>query len=73
MDWHEAYLAWRIERLSPDQAGFTHPNPEYPWWRDKTARQAWAPVEYDFPEFNPLDAKMIKIDQLIGDLLRLAI
>src|ERR1035437_10381682 len=24
-------LAGKIERLSPDQAGLTQPNPEYPW------------------------------------------
>jgi hypothetical protein len=66
-------LAGRIERLSPDQAGFTRPNPEYPWWKDRSTRQAWAPMEYDFPEFNPRDPRMSRIDQLIGDLLRLAI
>ena len=66
-------LAWKIERLSPDQAGFTLPNPEYPWWKDRNAKQAWAPMEYDFPGFDPRDPRMSKIDQLIGDLLRLAV
>lgn len=66
-------LASKIERLSPDQAGFTRPNPEYPWWKDQAASHVWAPSEYNFPEFDPLDPKMVKIELLVGDLLRLAI
>ena len=64
-------LATRIEQLSPDQAGLTRPNAEYPW-EDQSSRQVLAPVEYSFPEFNPRDPKMAKIDRLIGDLLRIA-
>jgi hypothetical protein len=64
-------LARRIERLSPNQAGLTQPNPEYPW-EDQAARRIWAPAEYEYPEFEPLHPKMIKIARLIGDLLRLA-
>ncbi len=66
-------LAGRIERLSPDQAGFTQPNPEYPGWKDRSTGQAWAPVEYGFPEFDPRDPRMVKIQQLIGQLLRLSL
>ena len=62
-------LAAKIERLSPDQAGLNQPNPEYPW-QDPATHQVRAPVEYDFPEFDPRDPKMIKIDRLIDDLLR---
>jgi hypothetical protein len=62
-------LAARIERLAPDLAGLTRANPEYPWEVPAT-HQVVAPTEYAFPEFDPRDPKMIKIDQLIGDLLR---
>ena len=44
-------LATKIERLSPDQAGFGQPNPEYPW-RDRAGNQVLAPVEYEFAEFD---------------------
>lgn len=63
-------LAARIERLSPDQAGLINPNPEYPWKNTATGN-IFAPAEYAFPEFNPRDPRMIKIDRLIGDLLRI--
>jgi hypothetical protein len=65
-------LARKIERLSPDQAGFGQPNPGYPW-RDPAKNQVLAPVEYEFAEFDLRDVKMMKIDRLIQDLLRLAI
>lgn len=64
-------LADRIQRLSPDQAGLTQPNPEYPW-ESMATHQVTAPADYAFPEFDPRDPKMIKIDRLVGDLLRLA-
>ncbi len=63
-------LAGKIQRLSPDQAGLAQPNPEYPW-EDPTTHHVQAPVEHDFPEFDPRNPKMIKIDRLISDLLRL--
>jgi hypothetical protein len=67
-------LATRIQRLSPDQAGLTQPNPEYPWWTDATMTQVVAPADYRFPEFDPLQDRCVaKIDKLIGSLLRLAI
>lgn len=64
-------LAERIEGLAPDQGGLTKPNPEYPW-EDLGTGQIRAPAEYRFPEFNPRDPKMIKIDRLIADLLLIA-
>jgi hypothetical protein len=66
-------LAWKIERLSPEQAGLTQPNPEYPWWKDPGKTQVMAPAQYDFPEFDQRNRRMGKIDRLIGALLRLAI
>jgi hypothetical protein len=64
-------LAGRIERLSPDQAGLTQPNPEYPW-KDAATGDILAPTDYAFADFNPRDPKMMKIDHLINDLLRIA-
>ena len=68
--------AGRIERLAPDQAGFDHPNPEYPWL-DKPKRQVLAPCEYSFDQFYPRDkktiTKMAKIDMLVGELLKLSV
>jgi len=66
------HMAARIESLSPDQAGVTQPNLEYPWWKDKTAGEVCAPADYGFPEFHPGDPRMTKIQTLVGDLLRLA-
>jgi hypothetical protein len=66
-------LAGRIERLSPDQAGLTRPNPEYPWWTDRARNQVLAPAQYGFPEFDRRNRRMDKIDRLVGALLRLAI
>jgi hypothetical protein len=65
-------IATRIESLSPDKAGVTRPNPEYPWWKDKAAGEVCAPADYEFPEFHPGDPRMIKIKTLVSDLLRLA-
>jgi hypothetical protein len=63
-------MAWKIERLAPDQAGLTKPNPEYPWV-DLSSRRVYAPAEYKFPEFDPNDPRMAKIERLIEGLLRL--
>lgn len=63
-------LAGKIERLSPDQAGFEKPNPEYPWWKDRSKTEVLAPSEYDFPEFNPKDFRMIRIYGLIEKLVK---
>ncbi len=64
-------LAGRIQALSPDQAGLNNPNPEYPW-EDPLTQEVRAPVDYEFPDFDPRDPRMIKIDRLIADLLRIA-
>lgn len=60
MGWHEAYLA---------QAGLTQPNPEYPS-EDQATPFVHTPAEYDFPEFDPRDARMVKLDRLLDDLLQ---
>jgi hypothetical protein len=62
-------LAGRIERLSPERAGLTQPNPEYPW-EDQGTHEVCAPAEYEFPGFDPRDPRMIKLDRLLGNLLR---
>ncbi len=61
-------MAGKIERLSPDQAGLTQPNPEYPW-RDNATQQVLAPSDYSFPGFDPHDFKMIRIKKLVNSLL----
>jgi hypothetical protein len=66
-------LAAKIERLSPDQAGYVLPNPEYPWWTDKTKSQVVAPTDYDFPAFNPRDQKMTLMNLLLEELIKLPI
>lgn len=63
-------LAAKIEELSPDQAGFTQPNPEYPWQED-ASQPVVAPAEHCFAQFDPRDPRMVKIERLIDDLLRL--
>ncbi len=64
-------LAGKIEGLAPAQAGLTHPNPEYPWG-DVSTDQVQVPARFAFPEFDPRKPKMIKIHQLLRDLLRIA-
>lgn len=63
-------LAGKIEGLAPALAGFTQPNAEYPW-QDPGASEVQVPARYDFPEFDPRTPRMIKIHQLIEDLLRI--
>lgn len=62
-------LAYEIEHLAPVFAGFTRPNPEYPW-RDAGNGQIIAPAEYPFAEFDPRLPKMIQIEALLAQLLR---
>lgn len=64
-------LADRVERLAPSAAGTSQPNPEYPW-RDPVTGAVSAPVDFDFPFFDQCDAKMIKFEKLIDQLVRIA-
>ena len=64
-------LANRVEQLAPSAAGFTQPNPEYPW-RDVATGQVLAPVDFAFPLFDPRDPKMIKLEKLIEWLVEVA-
>jgi hypothetical protein len=64
-------VAYRIERLSPDQAGFTSPNPEYPW--QDPLGVVWAPATYPFQEFDPVDQRMRRTERIISDLLRIVV
>ncbi|MFB3890848.1 MAG: hypothetical protein ACE15C_02365 [Phycisphaerae bacterium] len=61
-------VARSIERLSPDIAGLTQPNPEYPW-EDRGANRVWAPAEFDFQQFDPKAPRMAKIAKLVDDLI----
>jgi hypothetical protein len=64
-------LADRIERLAPSAAGFTQPNPEYPW-RDINQNLIHVPAEFDFELFDARNPKMIKMERLLQALLRIA-
>jgi hypothetical protein len=64
-------LAVRVERLAPGAAGTTAPNPEYPW-RDPVTGVVHAPIDFDFAIFSPRDAKMIKLENLLDSLIRIA-
>ena len=64
-------LAEKIENLAPALAGSTKPNPEYPW-KDATTGQIFVPAEFDFPEFDPNKPQLIKLEHLIGSLLKCA-
>jgi hypothetical protein len=62
--------AAKIERLAPQAAGTTLPNPEYPW-RDPKTGAITAPADYDFPEFDPSRSEMLRIEKMIDQLLLL--
>lgn len=62
-------LAAQIERLAPSLAG-TQPNPEYPWV--DSSGDVIAPVDFEFPLFDPRDPKMIKMERLLDALVRIA-
>jgi hypothetical protein len=64
-------LARQIQSLAPSIAHLTQPNPEYPWW-DSATNDVKVPAEYDFSQFNPNSVKMIKLDSLVRDILRIA-
>jgi hypothetical protein len=63
-------LASEVENLAPSAAGTTRPNPEYPWL-NQAANQVMAPIDYDFPVFDPRDPKMIKLVTLLDALVRM--
>jgi hypothetical protein len=56
--------------LAPALAGFTQPNPEYPW-RDLRSNSVVVPADYPFPEFDPGDPKVQKLTELVRKLLRI--
>ena len=62
-------LAERIQHLAPNYAGFTKPNPEYPWNPSGVESGVIAPCEFAFPDFSPRDPRMGKLMRLIEDLL----
>ena len=63
-------LAEQIERLAPALAGARQPNPEYPW-QTTFCDTVVAPVEFDFPQFNPRSPQMIKLNSFLDSLLRI--
>ncbi len=63
-------LAGRIESLAPAMAGWSHPNAEYPWL-DQASGGVIAPVDFQFPMFDPRNPKMIQMEALLAKLLQL--
>ncbi len=63
-------LAEQIQRLAPSYAGFSQPNPEYPW-QPKADGQVVYPASFAFPVFNPKHAHMVKLVRLVENLLRI--
>jgi hypothetical protein len=64
-------LALEIQALAPAIAGFTRPNPEYPWW-PVGGSEPVAPCDYRFPEFDPKGLQMAKLVRLLRDLAFIA-
>lgn len=62
-------LALQIQRLAPTYAGFSEPNPEYPW-QPKGDDQVVSPASFLFPVFDPKQTHMIKLVTLVQNLLR---
>ena len=65
-------LADKIQRLAPNFAGTTNPNPEYPW-RDQATNEVIAPVDFEFSDFGPKLAQMIELERLIDAMVRLGV
>jgi hypothetical protein len=63
-------FAQEVQALAPIFAGFTRPNPEYPWKVIGT-REPIAPCDYEFSEFNPKRPQMAKLVGLLRDLTRI--
>ena len=63
-------LAEQIQRLAPALAGTRQPNPEYPW-QVTPQTPVIAPVEFAFPQFNPRNPQMTKLNSLLDELLRI--
>ncbi|HEY4328783.1 MAG TPA: hypothetical protein VGN88_03535 [Phycisphaerae bacterium] len=63
-------FAEQVQRLAPSFAKEKGPNPEYPW-RLTVADPVTAPVEFDFPQFDSRNAQMIKLLDLLRDLLQI--
>jgi hypothetical protein len=61
-------IAHRIERLAPNLAGKTRPNPEYPW-KPRSNAEVFAPCDYAFADFRPSNVSIVRLVQLIESLL----
>jgi hypothetical protein len=62
--------ARKIEALAPAIAGFSMPNPEYPW-KDPGTGDLIYPAAFVFAEFRPpKNAQLQKIEQLVRKLLQ---
>lgn len=64
-------LAEQIEDLAPSSAGQSRPNPEYPW-ADPVTGIIHVPAEFRFAMFDPRNTRMIKLEQLVESLIRMA-
>lgn len=63
-------LARQIEQLAPSEAGFTQPNPEYPW-RSLADQTILVPAEFDFPAFNAMNTRLGLLVDFIERLMRI--
>jgi hypothetical protein len=63
-------VALEVEGLAPSAAGLSRPNPEYPW-RDLGSGNVLAPVDFNFPLFDPHNARIVKLEGLIAKLLQI--
>lgn len=67
-------VAEEIERLAPNFAGTSKPNPEYPWQIPGNS-QVTAPAQFDFETieaFNPKNPQLGKLLKLLESLLNLS-
>jgi hypothetical protein len=65
-------FADRIQRLAPNFAGESQPNPEYPW-RPTANHPVVVPAEFDFPELKPDNPKIVQLVNLLDRLLTLPV
>jgi hypothetical protein len=61
-------LAEQIQRLAPNFAGESRPNPEYPW-RPASSDAVIPPAEFDFPDLTQSTPRLIQLVELIEKLL----
>ncbi len=63
-------LAYKLEQLAPALAGFTRPNPEYPW-HDRASSTVFCPALYRFADFDLHSPPLVHLLNLVIRLLRI--